>query len=122
MKIAWPFLSIALALLLVAGNRAGEERKKQPLWPGGAPGTLGTEAADTPAVTVYLPPADKANGAAVVICPGGGYGHLAVDHEGHQIARWVNSYGAAGIILRYRLGPRYHHPIQMHDAQRAIRF
>ena len=98
------------------------EPNPQPLWPKGAPGALGTGAKDTPTVTVYLPAAVKANGAAVVICPGGGYGALARDHEGHQVARWLNALGVAGIILEYRLGPRYHHPIEMHDAQRALRF
>jgi acetyl esterase/lipase len=58
----------------------------------------------------------------VVVCPGGGYAHLATDHEGDQIARWLNSFGVAAFVLQYRLGPRYHHPTQLHDAQRAIRF
>jgi len=56
-----------------------------------------------PALYVYLPPADKATGTAVLICPGGGYSVLAFDHEGHQIARWLNENGIAGIILKYRL-------------------
>jgi acetyl esterase/lipase len=56
-----------------------------------------------PAVTVYLPAADKANGTGIVICPGGGYQHLAIDKEGHDIARWLNSIGIAGIVLKYRL-------------------
>lgn len=93
----------------------------KPLWPEGAPGAKGEDDKDIPAVLVYLPPADKANGAAVVICPGGGYGALAMDHEGHQIARWLNSHGVAGIILKYRLGPKYNHPTQLHDAQRGLR-
>jgi acetyl esterase/lipase len=92
------------------------------LWPDGAPGAMGKEAADIPTVTVYLPPADKATGAAVVICPGGGYGALAMDHEGHQVARWLNSLGVAGIILKYRHAPGYHHPAPLLDAQRALRF
>ncbi len=91
------------------------------LWPGGAPGAMGDEPVDKPNITVYLPPKDKANGAAVLICPGGGYGGLAVEHEGKQIAHWLNSNGLAGIILRYRLGPRYHHPAPMQDAHRAMR-
>jgi acetyl esterase/lipase len=106
-----------------AGNGSGGDTpRSQPLWPNGAPGALGKAPADTPSVIVYHPPADKANGAAIVICPGGGYGGLAMDHEGHQVARWLNSFGVTGVILQYRLGPRYHHPIEMHDAQRAIRF
>ena len=72
----------------------------------------------------YLPPADKAVGTAVVICPGGGYGHLAMGHEGHQIAEWLNSLGMAGFILKYRhrrSGAGYGHPAPIQDAQRAVR-
>lgn len=91
------------------------------LWPGGAPGALGTDDADRPTLTAYLPPPDRAAGSAVVVCPGGGYAHLAVDHEGRQIADWLNAHGVAAFVLNYRLGPRYHHPAQLQDAQRALR-
>src|SRR5262245_50075946 len=63
-------------------------------------------AADVAGIVVFPAPEDKANGAAVVICPGGGYGHLAADHEGEDIARWLNDLGVTGIVLRYRLGPK----------------
>jgi acetyl esterase/lipase len=91
------------------------------LWPNGAPGALGNEDADKPSLTIYLP---QLNGerSGVVVCPGGGYGGLAVDHEGRQIAEWLNARGVAAFVLRYRLGPRYHHPIELGDAQRALRF
>ena len=56
-----------------------------------------------PTLTVYLPPKEKATGAAVVICPGGGYMRLAIDKEGHEVARWLNSLGIAGLVLKYRL-------------------
>lgn len=92
------------------------------LWPSGAPGKIGDEAADQPAIRVYLPAKNKATGAGVIICPGGGYGVLATDHEGHQIARWFNSIGLAGFVLKYRLAPRYRHPAPLQDVQRAIRF
>ena len=92
-----------------------------PLWSGAAPGALGTDAADIPALTVYLPRTMTANTPAVVVCPGGGYGALAVNHEGRQVASYLNSLGVAAFVLRYRLGPRYHHPIELGDAQRAIR-
>jgi acetyl esterase/lipase len=59
--------------------------------------------------------------ASAVVCPGGGYGMLAVEHEGKQVAEWLNSLGAAAFILKYRLGPRYHHPAMLEDAGRAIR-
>ena len=91
------------------------------LWPRGAPGAVGGEDADKPSLTLYLPPAARANGTAVVVCPGGGYGHLALDHEGDQIGRWLNSFGVAAFVLQYRIAPRYHHPAPIQDAQRALR-
>jgi len=92
-----------------------------PLWPTGVPGAVGESPADIPTLTVFLPPAERATGAAVVICPGGGYGGLAVDHEGKQVADWLNSFGVAGFVLRYRHGPRYRHPAPLNDASRAVR-
>jgi len=92
-----------------------------PLWPQGAPGALGKEAKDIPTVTPYLAPADKATGAAVVICPGGGYGGLAA-HEGKDYALWLNEQGVAGFVLQYRLGSAgYRHPVMLQDAARAVR-
>ncbi|HWQ54885.1 MAG TPA: alpha/beta hydrolase [Bryobacteraceae bacterium] len=116
-----------LILLLAVCAGAAAQRppaQKLPLellWPGGAPGAVGTEEADKPSLTIYLPPEGRAIGAGVVVCPGGGYAHLAVDHEGDQIARWLNSFGVAAFVLRYRIAPRYHHPAPIQDAQRAIR-
>lgn len=92
-----------------------------PLWPNGAPGAVGKAEADTPAVSIYLPAANPTH-TLVVVAPGGGYAHLALDHEGLQVAQWLNAHGVAAIVLRYRLGPVYHHPIELEDAQRAIRF
>jgi len=66
-------------------------------------------------------PEGRGTGSAIVICPGGGYAHLALDYEGAQVAQWLNSIGVAAFVLQYRLGPRYHHPIELGDAQRAIR-
>jgi acetyl esterase/lipase len=120
--------SLAFLLASFTALQAQDGKKEpgkpplEPLWPDGAPGAKGNAATDIPAVMVYLPAKDKANGAAIVICPGGGYGGLAIDHEGYQIANWLNDHGIAGIILKYRLGPKYHHPSQLHDAQRAIRY
>ena len=90
------------------------------LWPGGAPGAIGHEDADVPTLTVYRPGA-KSIGTALVICPGGGYRHLAMDHEGRQIAAWANSHGVTAFILKHRHAPRYGHPAPMQDVQRAIR-
>jgi len=92
------------------------------LWPDGAPGAVGNEARDKPSVSVYLPGRERATDAAVVVCPGGGYGHLALDHEGKQIAEWLNGRGIAALVLTYRIGPRYRHPAPLQDAQRAIRY
>ena len=96
-------------------------QEKTLLWPNGAPGAKGTEEKDQPSLTAYFPPASTSTGTAVVICPGGGYGHLAVDHEGEEIARWLNSMGVTGFVLRYRLAPRYQHPAPLDDVQRSLR-
>src|SRR2546426_4521761 len=90
------------------------------VWPGGAPGSLGNEPGDIPTLTPYLPPKEKVTGAAVIVCPGGGYTHLA-DHEGGPVAEWLNSLGVTAFVLKSRLGPRYHHPAPLQDAARAIR-
>ena len=89
------------------------------LWPEGAPGALGTADKDKPSITPYL--AKTPNGTAVIVCPGGGYQNLAMDHEGLQIAKWLNSLGISAFVLQYRLGPKYQHPAMINDAQRAIR-
>lgn len=116
-------LLITILMTLSTARAAGSHEVKL-LWPDGAPGAKGTEDGDKPSLTIYLPPEEKATGAAVVICPGGGYGHLAMDHEGHQIAQWLNSFGVAGFILKYRhrnSGAGYGHPAPLQDAQRAVR-
>jgi acetyl esterase/lipase len=82
----------------------------------------GNRPEDRPELLVFLPEKSKSLGAAVVICPGGGYGTLAMNHEGFDIADWLNSLGAAGMILKYRHGGGgYQHPAPLWDAQRAIR-
>ncbi len=101
--------------------RAADAPKVELLWPKGAPGAVGEEERDKPSLTVYLPPADKANGTAIVVCPGGGYGGLAIGHEGKDPAEWLNRQGITAFVLRYRLGSRYRHPTPLHDAQRAVR-
>ncbi len=122
-------LALATPVLLAAAQKpaypmsavdtAHGDRESRLLWPAGAPGALGTEAVDKPKITLYR--AASGNGAAVVVCPGGGYGVLAADHEGKQVAEWLNSFGVSAFVLQYRLGPRYHHPAPLQDAQRAIR-
>ena len=103
-----------------AGKDVGMRVDLQPLWSGDAPGAKGKEPGDIPGVYVYR--ADKRNGAAVVVCPGGGYSGLAMNHEGVQIADWLNGQGITAVVLKYRLGPKYTHPVELGDAQRAIRY
>jgi acetyl esterase/lipase len=95
--------------------------KEELLWPKGAPGALGETAKDKPKLDIYLPPKSKRTPTAVLVCPGGGYGALALDHEGKQIAAWLNARGVPAFVLHYRLGPRYRHPVPLQDAQRALR-
>jgi len=117
MKIHSPML----ALLCSAAIAQAQSSNSFPLWPEAAPGALGKEDKDIPTLTVYLPAAEKASGAAIVICPGGGYGGLA-PHEGDHYARWLNELGIAGFVLKYRLGSGgYRHPAMLHDAARAVR-
>jgi acetyl esterase/lipase len=112
--------SLALPAVLFAFSLLAAEPKTEALWPQGAPGALGTEAKDKPTLIIYLP--EKPSGAGIVVCPGGGYGGLAMDHEGHQIARWLNENGIAAFICDYRhRGKGYGHPAPLQDAQRAIR-
>lgn len=92
-----------------------------PLWPAGAPGALGDKDDDKPTLTAFLPAPETATGAAIVICPGGGYGTLA-PHEGAGYAEWLAENGIAGIVLKYRLGSKgYRHPAMLNDAARAMR-
>jgi acetyl esterase/lipase len=119
--------SLFLALLLQAPAAAPmqptalQDGQVITLWPGRAPGALGTDESDTPALTVFLPRNVGPNTPAAIVCPGGSYLRLASNHEGRQVASFLNSLGIAAFVLRYRLGPRYHHPIELGDAQRAIR-
>jgi acetyl esterase/lipase len=111
-----------LLFVLILGASVGAQTpdlKPELLWPNGAPGALGTAPEDQPSLTPF--PAKSPNGTAVIVCPGGSYTHLAMDHEGVQVAKWLNSLGVSAFVLQYRLGPKYHHPAMIHDAQRALR-
>ena len=115
--------TITIALLTVLGPAAAIAQVTAPivLWPDGAPGALGKTDKDIPTLTPYLPEAGKATGAAMVICPGGGYGGLA-GHEGNDYALFLNQQGVTAFVLKYRLGSAgYRHPCMLQDAQRAIR-
>lgn len=120
------FLRLLLPMVVVCGLLTSTTLAATPekilLWPDGAPGAKGDASNDKPTLTVCLPEKEKATGAAVVVCPGGGYGHLAVGHEGAAIAEWFNRMGVAAFILEYRhRGRGYGHPAPLQDAQRAIR-
>jgi acetyl esterase/lipase len=99
----------------------GGAGKMMLLWLGGAPGALGDEDVDKPSLTVFLPVSANATKTGVVVAPGGGYQHLATEKEGYAIARWLNERGIAAFVLQYRLGPKYHFPVELWDAQRAMR-
>ncbi len=107
----------ALACVAWAANKPETVR----LWEGDAPLAQGKTDADIPTLTLYRPAEDKANGAAIVVCPGGGYGSLA-PHENKPIAEWLAANGITSVVLKYRLAPRYHHPSMLNDAQRAVRY
>lgn len=119
-------MKILFLLALTAGyalaqqpDRMGEPRTIL-LWENGAPGALGNDDSDKPTLTVYPAYGRDVSTTGVIVCPGGGYGALAMNHEGRQVANWFNALGVTAFVLKYRLGPRYHHPIELGDAQRAI--
>ncbi len=94
-----------------AGDESPAKPERMALWPGPTP-------ASKAAITVHRPA--RANGAAVVICPGGGYGGLVTGAEGHGIARWLNEHGILGVVLEYEL-PKGRPLVPLHDVQRVIR-
>jgi acetyl esterase/lipase len=114
-------LFFVLSLFCITVSSDAQPTNPMPLWPNGAPGALGKEDKDIPTLTAYLPKADVATGAAMVICPGGGYGGLAA-HEGEAYAFFLRDNGIAGFVLKYRLGSAgYRHPIMLQDVSRALR-
>lgn len=111
---------MALGITMGMTHRCAAEPQTELIWPGGAPGAISNGPPDTPTITIHLPPPGKANGTAVVICPGGAYGGLMMSYEGHDIAQWLNAHGVVGVVLKYRVSP-YRHPAPFQDGQRAIR-
>jgi acetyl esterase/lipase len=113
-------LATAITFIPAGSGRAQPEGQRLSIWPDVAPvGDGTTEKVEVP-ITVHRAPAEKANGAAMVICPGGGYGMLVKDGEGHGIAKWLNEHGITGIVLEYRL-PKGRPNVPLLDAQRALR-
>ncbi len=98
-----------------------QEPQTLPLWQGRAPGAVGDAAEDVPTLTIYMPPNTAGPLTAVIVAPGGGYRTLSMNKEGRIPATYLNSLGIAAFVLKYRLGPKYHHPIELGDMQRAIR-
>ena len=129
------FSVAVLAMLWIAAAARAAAPDKEPakrdeptepqlvrLWAGAAPGAKGDKDDDVPTLTFFRAPPDKASGAAIVVCPGGGYGGLAMSYEGVDVARWLNTLGVGGAVLKYRLGSHgYHHPVELGDVQRALR-
>jgi acetyl esterase/lipase len=127
-----PIKTLTLALLMLAGASNIQAQWQKPinidLWAQGLPNTNGIESQGyndaernyKPSITVYLPKAGAAPTRAVVICPGGGYYLLAMDHEGHQWAPFFNARGIAAIVLKYRM-PHGNDAVPQSDAYEAIR-
>ena len=120
------FLSLLFATTMLSAQKPVE----LPLWPDGAPNTNGLTGNQedleggrvanvvNPSITVYRPA--KPNGMAVIMCPGGGYGRLAMNHEGHDMAAWFTTQGITYAVLKYRM-PNGHHEVPLSDAEQAIR-
>jgi acetyl esterase/lipase len=119
MSFSIGMIAMMAAMTLSADGTAGQVI---PLWEGQAPEAQGAGEDNNPTIKCFYPPKDKATGAAVVICPGGGYSGLAFDYEGEDVARWLNEEGIAGFVLRYRHAPAYKHPVPLNDAKRAVRY
>ena len=114
-------LKSVLTTLLLAFSATAFSQKgiTMEVWPNGAPNANGDDK-DKAELTVYLPDAKKATGRAIVCCPGGGYSHLAMDHEGHQWATFFNNQGIALIVLKYRM-PHGNYVVPISDAEQAMK-
>jgi acetyl esterase/lipase len=114
---------ILLLVLLVStlAGKAHAQSNQIVLWDNGAPNAVGKEPQDIPTITSFLAPKQTATGAAILVCPGGGYSHLSEIKEGSDVAKWLNSLGISAFVLKYRLGMRYHQPNQLIDVARAMR-
>lgn len=120
---------LLMGLLLMSGTLFAQQPIEMKVWPNGAPNDNGiTEEkngdTDSPSYTkeaiLYVYPAKKGNGMVIVACPGGGYSHLAMAHEGKSMADWFNSQGITYAVLRYRM-PNGHNEVPLSDSQQALR-
>lgn len=121
------FISTLLMTVTLFAQRPAEI----PLWPDGAPNTNGLTGdqiedangglsnVNKATITVYHP--QKPNGMTIIMCPGGGYVHLAMNHEGHDMASWFNAQGITYVVLKYRM-PNGHYEVPLSDAEQAIRY
>jgi acetyl esterase/lipase len=115
-------LTTTAVLFFLAFPAIAAEPQRIPLWENGAPGTPATKPENEPVLFAYRAESQNAARSAVVVCPGGGYVHLAMDHEGKQIAEWFNQFGVTAFVLQYRnYSSGHQHPVPMMDGQRAIR-
>ena len=116
---------LILFITVISASAQTRDSVKIYLWPDGAPLAQGNAEEDKPSITVYFPTKEKSTKAAVLICPGGGYVALALNHEGWQVAKWYNDMGITAVILRYRIGTwdhkKYQHPAPFMDVSRAMR-
>ena len=120
MKLRFPVLLLmTTALMLHAQQRPAGIPQPVNLWPNGVPGALGQTEADIPRLYPFLPQT-RSTSTAVLVVPGGGYQHVAIGHEGFQIAGWLNTQGIPAFVLDYRVAP-YHFPAPIADGQRAMR-
>ncbi|MFN0119769.1 MAG: alpha/beta hydrolase [Blastocatellia bacterium] len=119
-----PFCLLATLLALAISSPALAQKLPAPilLWPDGAPGATGNSDEDKPAIIPLLPDEKNNTGAAVLVCPGGGFTLRATDHEGVLVAQWFRERGIAAFILRYRLRPLYERKDWLLDAQRGMQF
>lgn len=113
--------TFTFVLALASTTRSANLPETVLLWPAGAPGALGTTDGDKPSLDVYRP-TGAVIGTAVVVVPGGSYERLMLDHEGAQVAHWLNDRGVAAFVLHYRVAPRYSYPAPIQDGQRALRY
>ena len=121
---------LVTALLIMTTSLCAQKPIELPLWPNGAPNSNELKGDEqemdngrvsnikNPDITVYR--AEHPSGMAVIMCPGGGYARLAMNHEGHDMAPWFNTQGITYVVLKYRM-PNGHREVPFSDVEQAIR-